>query len=248
MIGIRLTGFNEEVTFNGVNCTTTRLKKKSYHLCNLRRGSVMKNIWFDHFKTQIRKLTSRNLSSIEKTNVSRKDNIIMRSRIYFTTTFIQKVQEAYAENQHKFDEGALDRFFENTKNLLAEEFRKAIIPSLSQNAEFSISQFAVLINQNIKRYQIRSKLKFLPKYRIILDMNINSDKAGSGLTTVLAGFCFDCDPPREETWAFFDLTISHEEIATTFVKNGEVYADLLDLDSVTGLNCPFMNEPASVET
>lgn len=79
-------------------------------------------------------------------------------------------------------------------------------------------------------------------------MNINYDIAGSGLTNVLAGFCFDCDPPREDNWAFFDLTISHEETATTFVKNGEVYADLLDLDSVTGLNCPFMNEFASVET
>lgn len=122
----------------------------------------MKNMWFDHFKKQIRKLTSSSLSSIEKTSFSRKDKIIMRSRIYFTTTFIRKVQEAYAETKHKFAEGALDRFFENTKNLLTEEFRKAIIPSLSQNAEFSISQFAVLINQNIKRYQNRSKLKFLP--------------------------------------------------------------------------------------
>lgn len=209
----------------------------------------MNNTWFDQFKKQIRRLTDHHLSSIEKKSFSRQENVIVRSLICFTNAFVTEVCKKHSKKRQNFEKKDLERFLENTKLEIAEGFRKAVIPALCPNEdEFSLSQFAVLLNQNIKHYQRSSNLKCLPEYRIVHALTIECGKAGKGLTTVLAGFCFDCDSADEEDWAFFDLKISNEETATKFVRNGQVYADLLNLDSLTGLNFSFVNESVYAET
>lgn len=208
----------------------------------------MTTIWFDHFKKQIPKLTGHTLSPIEEESFARCENVIVQSLVCFTKIFIHEVRKRLTQKHREDMNGKFKKFLRLIKNSISDSFRNALIPSISTNGKpFSLSRFAVLLNKNIKQLQSITNLKFLPEYRIIHAFEL--EKARKALTTVLAGFAFHCEPPREEKWAFFDLKISNfEELSTKFVRNGKEYQDLLELDSLEMVNQSFVNESAYAET
>ncbi len=208
----------------------------------------MTTIWFDHFKKQIPKLTGHILSPIEKESFARCENVIVQSLVCFTNIFVQEVQKRLKQKYREDMNGKFKKFLRLIKNSISDSFRNALIPSLSTNGiPFSLSQFAVLLNKNIKQLQNNSTLKFLPEYRIIHAFELK--KARKGFKNVLAGFAFHCEPPRRENWAFFDLKISNfEEISTKFVRNGIEYQDLLELDDLEIVNQSFIIESTYAET
>jgi len=195
----------------------------------------MTTIWFDHFKKQIPKLTGHTLSLIEEQSFAREKNVIVQSLVCFTKIFVREVRKRLTQKHREDANGKFKKFLRLIKNSISDSFRNALIPSISHNEiPFSLSRFAVLLNKNIKQRQSSSCLKFLPDYRIIHAFEL--EEVRKGLTTVLGGFAFDCEPPREDDWAFFDLKISNFELSTKFVKKGKEYQDLLELDSLEVFN------------
>ena len=207
----------------------------------------MTTIWFDHFKKQISKQTGHPLSPTEEEGFARVGNIIVQCLVCFTNVFTHEVRKKLIQKHRKDVNGEFEKFVKHIKISIADSFRNALIPSISHNEPFSLTRFAVLLNKNIKKRQSSSLLKFLPDYRIIHAFEI--EEVRKGLTTVLGGFAFDCEPPGEVDWAFFDLKISNfKEISTKFVRNGKEYQDLLELDSLEVFDQSFVNESAYAET
>ncbi|MFQ6125069.1 MAG: hypothetical protein ACE5R6_10775 [Candidatus Heimdallarchaeota archaeon] len=208
----------------------------------------MTTIWFDHFKQQIPKLTGHTLSLIEELSFVREDNVIIQGLVCFTKIFVQEMRKRFAQKHQDGVNRKFTKFLRVIKNNIADNFRNALIPSISHNrVHFSLSRFAVLLNTNIKQCQNSSHYKLLPNYRIIHAFKL--EEAKNGLTIVFAGFVFDCNPPNDTDWAFFDLKISNfEEISIKFVSNGIVYTDLLELDSLEIFNPFSMSDFTYAET
>ncbi|MFX0210111.1 MAG: hypothetical protein ACFFDT_29285 [Candidatus Hodarchaeota archaeon] len=207
----------------------------------------MTTIWFNHFKKQISKQTGHPLSPTEEDDFARVGNIIVKCLVCFTNVFIREVRKKFIQKHGKDVNREFENFFKHIKISIVDSFRNALIPSISHNEPFSLTRFAVLLNNNIKKHQSCSLLKFLPDYRIIHAFEI--EEVRNGLTTVLGGFAFDCEPPREVDWVFFDLKISnHKEILTKFVRHGKEYHDLLELDSLGVFDQSLVNESAYAET
>jgi len=182
---------------------------------------------------------------MEEESFARIGNVIVRSLVCFTNVFVGEMRKTLTLGHRKDAKKELEKFLRHIKNSIADSFRNAVIPSISQNGDaFSMSRFAVRLHENIKQYQRSSRLRFLSEYRIVHALNIELEKEGNGLTTVLAGFTLDCDPPEDgDSWFFFDLKISNfEAVSTKVVRNGREYRDLLELDSLAEFDHPFVNE------
>jgi len=130
-------------------------------------------------------------------------------------------------------EDGVEKFLEKIKTMISCVFREALLPAIPAGTEFSMSGFAVRLQQ-----QLQQKLKTLEvsecDWRVLHVFSF--EPVGNGMLEVHAGFCFDYEMPDQNEIPIFDFKISNFEIESKLYVNRNIHRDILRLDAIEELN------------
>lgn len=152
----------------------------------------------------------------------------------FTDVFLRQIR-IRLDN----DQTMIEKFLERIKIIISTVFRKSLLPVIPQDEEFSVSGFAIRLQQQLKNQISALKLSEL-EWRVLHSFSV--EPVGSGLVGVSAGFAFDIDIPEQTEIPLFDFKISKFDLSGKFIdSSGKTHTDLLRLDIGNEIN-PFLSE------
>jgi len=148
--------------------------------------------------------------------------------------FLHQIQDRLDD-----DQVMIEKFLERVKIIISTVFRNALLPIIPQDNEFSVSGFAIRLQQQLKNQLNALKLSEL-EWRILHSFSV--EPVGSDLVGISAGFAFDLDIHEQTEIPLFDFKISKFELSGKFIDaSGKTHTDLLRLDIVNEFN-PFIRE------
>ena len=143
----------------------------------------------------------------------------------FSEVFLTQVKKSLDNEQ----EEVIDNFLEKVKIIISRIFREALLPAIPVEEEFSISGFAVRLQQNLQKHITALKLS---ECRIMYSFSV--EPVTKGLILVDAGFAFDA--PESNDLPIFDFKISNFEVESKLYVNGNTHRDILRLDALEEFN------------
>ncbi|MFQ5819911.1 MAG: hypothetical protein ACE5I5_08005 [Candidatus Heimdallarchaeota archaeon] len=153
-------------------------------------------------------------------------SVLIRINVLYMDTFLMQVKKCLGNDQ----EIVVEKFLEKIKEMISRVFREALLPAIPAGYEFSMSGFAVRLQQ-----QLQQELKTLEvsecDWRVLHAFSF--EILGNGMLEVYAGFAFDFEIPNQNEIPIFDFKISNFELESKFIdSNGNSHTDLLNLDDI----------------
>lgn len=153
-------------------------------------------------------------------------SVLIRINVLYMDTFLMQVKKCLGDDQ----ENVVEKFLEKIKDMISRVFREALLPAIPAGNEFSMSGFAVRLQQ-----QLQQELKTLEvsecDWRVLHAFSF--EILGNGMLEVFAGFAFDFEIPDQNEIPIFDFKISNFELESKFIdSNGNSHTDLLNLDDI----------------
>ena len=186
--------------------------------------------FIDRFRRQIYSLTGHEVVT-EKKRFERANTILVHGCVLFTDVFLTEVKKSVGNEQEEI----VEKFLEKVTSMISSVFREALLPAIP-GEEFSVSGFAIRLQQNLKKHITTLKLA---ECRVMHSFSV--EPVGNGMLEIHSGFAVDA-PDRNEI-PIFDFKISNfDEVESNLIdSNGKTHADLLRLDTIEDINL-FMKE------